>query len=112
LAVVQGSEGVTVTWQTGTEIDNAGLHLHRATDPAGPYTRITPALIPAKGDAVSGAGYSYLDTAAGDPTGVYYYQPEDIDTSAVSTFHGPVSTASGATGEPATSRLYLPVVVK
>jgi hypothetical protein len=111
-AAVQGSNGVTVTWQTGTEIDNAGFHLHRATAAAGPYTRITTALIQAKGDAVSGASYSYLDTAASDPNQIYFYKLEDIDTSSVRTFHGPVDTSSDTTAEPETVRIYLPVVVK
>jgi len=107
-----GSDGVTVTWQTGTEIDNAGFNLYRATDPAGPYTRVNPALIPAKGQAVSGAGYSYLDTAAVETGAIIYYKLEDIDTSGVSTFHGPVDTAPNTSAEPDGWRIFLPVIAK
>jgi hypothetical protein len=113
-AAVQGSDGVTVTWETGTEIDNAGFYLHRAVATEGPFTRINinPAIIPAKGSVVSGAVYSYFDVAATDPDQIYYYKLEDIDTSAVSTFHGPVDTASNVSGSPDGVRLYLPLVIK
>ncbi|MCG3209543.1 MAG: hypothetical protein FOGNACKC_03170 [Anaerolineae bacterium] len=111
-AAVQGSGGVTVTWQTGTEIDNAGFNLHRATSPAGPYTRVNPAIIPAKGEAVSGASYTYFDAAATEANTVYYYKLEDIDTSGISTFRGPVDTASGTTGNPDGQRIFLPVITK
>ena len=47
-------EGVLLQWVTATEIDNAGFNLHRATAENGPYTPVNPALIPAKGDAVTG----------------------------------------------------------
>lgn len=111
-AAVQGSTGVTVTWETGTEIDNAGFNLHRATAKTGPYTKINPTLIPAKGDAVSGASYLYRDNVATDPNQTYYYKLEDIDTNTASTFHGPVNTASDVSGSPDMLRVYLPVIFK
>ncbi len=111
-AAVQGSSGVTVTWQTGTEIDNAGFNLYRAASPAGSYTKINPAVIPAKGEAVSGASYSYFDAAATEANTVYYYKLEDIDTNGISTFHGPVDTASGTSGQPDGQRIFLPVITK
>jgi len=81
-----GKGTVTLAWETGTEVDNAGFNLYRATAGAGPYTRINGALIPAEGDAVSGASYSFLDTPG---YGIFYYQLEDVDYYGVSTLHGP-----------------------
>lgn len=107
---VQGSGGVTVTWVTGTELDNAGFNLHRATSEAGPYTKINGDLLPAKGDAVSGAAYRYLDPDAGDPAQLYYYQLEDIDLNGVSTFHGPIVAGSNLSGEAGRFHLFLPVI--
>lgn len=104
-------DGVILAWETGTEIDNAGFSLYRATDAAGPYLKINDVLIPAEGDPVTGASYSYLDTAALGET-IYYYQLEDIDFFGVSTIHGPVNTATGLTGGPSRENTYLPLIIK
>jgi hypothetical protein len=53
----------------------------------GPWTQLNEALIPAQGDPVSGASYSFLDTP---DYGTFYYQLEDVDYHGVSTLHGPV----------------------
>ncbi len=79
------SDSVTLAWETASEIDNAGFHIWRSDSKDGEYVRITDALIPAKGDSVTGATYVYedLDARGAD----YSYQLEDIDYSGVSTFH-------------------------
>jgi len=82
-----GDGTVTLAWETGTEIDTAGFNLYRADAEEAPTTRINDALIPAEGDAVSGANYSFLDTPG---CGVFYYTLEDVDYYGVSTLHGPV----------------------
>lgn len=83
-----GADGsIALTWETATEIDNAGFNLYRATTEDGPYTQINDALIPAEGDAVSGASYSFMDTPG---SGTFYYQLEDVDFNGVSTLHDPV----------------------
>jgi hypothetical protein len=79
--------GVALAWETGTEVDNAGFNLHRAMTQNGPWTQLNEALIPAQGDPVSGASYSFVDTP---DYGTYYYQLEDVDYHGVSTMHGPV----------------------
>ncbi len=100
------ADHITLAWQTGTEVDNAGFNLHRATAAEGPYTKLNDALIPAKGDPVSGASYIYTDTDV--VKGVtYYYKLEDVDIHGVSTFHGPVVAEPGAIGS-----IYLPVILK
>jgi len=100
------ADRVTLTWETGTEVDNAGFNLWRSQAADGPYTKINDALIPAEGDAHSGASYTYTDTDV--VKGVtYYYKLEDVDVHGVSTFHGPVS----ATPSPI-QQIYLPLLLK
>gem|GEM_PF-5576388 len=84
-----GVGAVNLSWETGTEIDNAGFNLYRAAAEGGPYTKVNAALIAAQGDAVSGASYSYLDQRL--QAGTYFYKLEDVDLSGVVTTHGPVS---------------------
>jgi len=78
---------VTLTWETGTEMDNAGFNLYRAMLQDGPYTQINGALIAAQGDPLSGASYSFVDTP---DYGTFYYKLEDVDYNGASTLHGPV----------------------
>jgi hypothetical protein len=86
-----GVGSVALAWETGTEVDNAGFNLYRATAESGPYAKINGALIAAEGDPVSGAGYSFLDK--GLSPGTYYYKLEDVDLTGTTTLHGPVSAA-------------------
>lgn len=83
-----GDDGtVTLSWETATEIDNAGFNIYRSKHRNGTYTKINNALITAKGDATSGTTYSFADTPR---RGTYYYRLEDIDTNGVSIMHDPV----------------------
>ena len=90
-AEVRGSR-VTVRWETGTEVDNAGFNLYRAPSALGPWTRVNPALIAAQGSAVSGAAYTFTDTPG---AGTFYYQLEDVDYSGVTTRYEPVRVTVG-----------------
>jgi hypothetical protein len=96
---------VTLTWETGTEVDNAGFNLHRATAEAGPYTKLNDTLIPPEDNAVSGASYTYTDTDVVKGM-TYYYKLEDVDIYGVSTFHGPVPATAGV------QSVYLPLMLK
>ncbi len=90
---------VELAWQTASEIDNLGFHLHRSTSASGPYERITSLLIPGVGSPATGSRYSYVDS--GLTNGVtYFYRLEDIDASSRSTFHGPVSAVPGLPASP------------
>jgi hypothetical protein len=93
---------VELDWQTASEFQNLGFHLHRSTSASGPYERITSFLIPGTGSSATGAQYSYLDS--GLTNGItYFYELEDVDASSGSTFHGPVSAVPGAASPPPSS---------
>ena len=91
------ADRVLLAWETATEVDNAGFNLWRSEAEDGEYVRINETLIPAEGNATSGAAYRYADD---DVTrGVtYYYKLEDVNIRGVSTFHGPVSATPGPGG--------------
>lgn len=82
-----------ITWETATEIDNAGFNIYRAQSIAGPWIQVNSALIGAQGDPVSGAQYSFVDTPG---RGSFYYRLEDIDFFGLSTLHEPALVEMGA----------------
>ena len=81
---------VELTWETGSEIDNLGFHLYRSTEEEGPYEQITSSVIPGLGSSPEGAKYRYRDSGLTNGL-TYYYKLEDIETTGVTEFHGPVS---------------------
>ncbi len=86
------ADGVLVTWETASELDNVGFNLYRAETPEGPYTKLNDTLVPPQmPDSVMGAVYTWLDEEA-NPLVPHYYKLEDIDVKGISTFHGPVAT--------------------
>ena len=82
-----------VLWQTAIEPDNAGFHLYRAPLAEGPFVRITPQLIAARGDSGTGAAYAWIDPFPGWHTGLWY-QLEDVARDGVRTRHPPVKAFS------------------
>ena len=90
---------VTLEWRTASELDNVGFHVWRGPTAQGPWTRITPAIIPGAGSSPVGHAYSWLDTGLANGVS-YFYRLEDVDTSSVSTFHGPVSAVPGGAAPP------------
>ena len=89
-AAVPGDGSVRLEWRTASELDNLGFFLYRSLSEVGPWSRITPTLIPGLGSSPVGASYSWDDTGLLNDTR-YHYRLEDIDTASLSTFHGPVS---------------------
>ena len=65
---------VTVRWRTETELDVAGFVVYRGPGPDGPWEQVGP-VIPARGDAIGGAAYTYVDPAPGNAR---YYLVEAI----------------------------------
>ncbi|NOY58071.1 MAG: T9SS type A sorting domain-containing protein [Calditrichaeota bacterium] len=80
---------ILISWATSTEIGNAGFNLYRSQEESGEYTKINENLIPARGNATSGAEYSFSDYP--DQAATYFYKLEDISLTGESRFHGPVS---------------------
>jgi hypothetical protein len=100
------ADHVILAWETASEPENEGFNVWRSEAADGEYTKLNAALIPAQGNADTGASYAYTDTTM--VKGVtYYYQLEDVDIHGVSTFHGPVSAAPSQI-----RRVYLPLIFK
>jgi len=59
-AIPQDSTSIVLEWATAAELDTVAFGVYRSHAPAAPGPPIT--LIPAHGDAVTGAIYRYLDT--------------------------------------------------
>jgi 5-hydroxyisourate hydrolase-like protein (transthyretin family) len=76
---------VSLAWKTGTEIDNAGFNIYRATTPEGPWSLINQSLIPAQGTIEGGISYHFVDTP--EVGGTFYYKLEDIDLQGLSIQH-------------------------
>ena len=94
---------VHLTWETASEVDNAGFNLYRAVGLNGEKEQINAALIPsAAPGGTDGATYHYMDR--GVNFGVqYYYWLESIDlTMRVKSLAGPVT--------PLWWKSYLPVL--
>ncbi len=81
---------VVLEWETGSELQNLGFHLHRGISEAGPFERITSSLIPGLGSSPEGARYSFVDSGLQNEVG-YFYKLEDIESTGQTKFHGPVS---------------------
>ncbi len=87
----RGGDGeVVLEWETASEQNNLGFHLHRATSQEGPYDKITASVIPGLGSSPEGARYSYRDSPVTNGV-TYYYQLEDIETTGGNEIHGPVA---------------------
>ncbi len=80
-----------LAWRTGAEWDCAGFHLWRGATSEGPWQRVTPQLIPSRGQAFEGAEYEWVDCPDGRGRACYFYRLEDIGADGVPTFHGPAA---------------------
>jgi hypothetical protein len=91
------SDHVKVTWETVSELNNAGFNLYR-TGSVGhrPEQGDLLAFVPAQAPgATQGASYSFQDAnvVAGQ---TYWYWLEDVDLNGTTTLHGPVSVVYSA----------------
>ncbi len=69
---------IQIEWDTATEIDSAGFYIYRSQAPGGDFIAINQELIPSKGDALTGATYSYVDEDV-VPGETYYYILEEVE---------------------------------
>ena len=90
-----GDAAVELRWETGSEVDNVGFYLYRATSEEGPFEPVNANVIPGLGSSPIGASYRYVDS--GLLNGVtYFYELEDLESTGVRERHGPVSATPTA----------------
>jgi hypothetical protein len=90
------ANGVLLTWETASEIDNLGFNLYRADSQVGQLVKINQFLIASQNPGgLGGAAYSFLDESAA-PGATYYYWLEDIDAAGTATKHGPATARTAA----------------
>ena len=82
-------DSVVLTWETASEVNNAGFVLYRTLAGETNYEMIS-GLIEAEGNTSTGASYNFEDCSVNSGK-TYVYWLVDIDTSGEWTAHGPVS---------------------
>ena len=68
---------VVITWETQSELNNAGFFIKRSEAKDGEFKVINPTMIAGAGTTSEKQSYTYTDTSA-KPNVVYYYQIEDV----------------------------------
>ncbi len=83
-----GNRGVTVSWETASELGTAGFVIRRAELDGGPY-RLISDLIPSEGSPTIGSSYQWTDSdvQAGRE---YHYLIEEVEDSGATNSYGPV----------------------
>ncbi len=91
------ANGVSVTWETASEVGNVGFDVWRGNEATAPTDRLNTELIPSQSPGGGqGAAYEWLDDTA--QTGqVYYYWLDAVDVNGTPTRFGPVSVESTPT---------------
>jgi len=93
---------VLLTWETATELDNAGFFINRSSSQYSGYSHIGN-FIPARGDPLLGATYQYTDRDVTNGI-TYWYKLETIDIQQSSALlEPPVSAIPGGTLTPTVS---------
>lgn len=102
------ADRVTLTWETVSEVDNAGFNLYRAESADGPWVQLNAALIPSPTPGgASGASYQWLDTTAAAGR-LHWYRLEAVDVNGAAETVGLVSVTAG---QPAMRpRIWLPSI--
>ncbi len=95
-------EGLLLTWETASEVDNLGFDLYRSQSRETRGGRLNETLIPSRSPGGGqGATYAFLDTTA-LPATTYHYTLESVDISGRRVPYGPLTATLW--------RVYLPLV--
>jgi hypothetical protein len=100
-----GNNSILLEWETASEQEIVAFNLYRSEDSGSRGQQIGDTF-PAKGDSITGAKYSYLDTDV-VPGVRYYYSLEKVAASGGLTI---IAWANAGIGS--MRRLYLPMVVR
>lgn len=89
---------VTVQWETRTEPWISGYFIWRGEKQDGAYARIHHQMLASRGGATWGGFYTFDDygVVAGR---TYYYQVQEIETSGLQRFYGPVASDGSTDGD-------------
>ena len=68
---------VVITWETQSELNNAGFFIKRSQQKNGNFVVVNAAMVAGAGTTAEKQSYTYTDTTA-QPNVVYYYQIEDV----------------------------------
>ena len=71
------TDQVIITWETQSELNNAGFFIKRSQQKDSKFVVVNPTLIAGAGTTSEKQSYTYTDTTA-QPNIVYYYQIEDV----------------------------------
>lgn len=87
---------VQLAWQTASETENLGFHVLRSDQREGPYSVITPSLIPGAGTSAEAHSYSFVDSSvvAGN---TFYYRLRDISFNGSVYDHAAIEVTVAAT---------------
>ena len=84
------NDHILITWETASELNNAGFNLYRSTTDAAPEELL--AYVPSQAPgSQQGASYTWQDWNV-TPGDTWWYWLEDIDLSGATNLHGPVSS--------------------
>ncbi len=74
--------GCVITWETESELENAGFNIFRSDTKNGTFTIVNPKLIPGAGTTSERTTYEYLDTST-KLRNHYYYRLEEVSFAGV-----------------------------
>ena len=102
-ATVQ-QDGVLLSWETASELDNAGYAILRSNTENGSYEKLADyndmESLRGLGTSSQGRSYRFIDSRV-NVGETYWYKLQDVDFNGVSTEHGPVSvTVQSVVGKP------------
>jgi hypothetical protein len=69
---------VTLSWETASEVGTAGFNIYRADIGSEQFSQVNEGMIPAEGDEMLGAAYSYDDHNV-KPAKRYLYRIEEVE---------------------------------